>query len=96
MARSRPIEALRRLPNDGDAELLPTTVENLLGVRVVKSLTLDDATLTAALAHAAPIPAELSRAVQFDEATGELFAAGSTPPHGRRTPTQLLVRAASR
>jgi hypothetical protein len=85
-------QALADIPNDGDAELLPTTVENLLGVRVVNSLTLDDAALTAALSHAAPIPADLSRAVQFDEATGELFAAGSTHLTAEDA-TQLLVRA---
>ncbi len=71
-------QALADLPNEGDATLLSTTIENLLGVRVVKTLALDDAALTAALAKAAPIPAELHRAVQFDEATGELFPAGST------------------
>ena len=71
-------QALADLPNEGDATLLSTTIENLLGVRVVKTLALDDAALTAALAKATPIPAELHRAVQFDETTGELFPAGST------------------
>jgi LytR cell envelope-related transcriptional attenuator len=84
-------ETLADIPNDGDPALLTTTIENLLGVRVVKTVTMDDAALTAALAKAAPIPADLHRAVQFDEATGDLFAAGSTHLTAEDA-TQLLVR----
>lgn len=83
-------QALADLPNDGDAALLQTTVENLLGVRILKSLTLDDAGLTAALAKSAPLPVELHRAVAFDETTGELFHAGSTHLTAQDA-TQLLV-----
>lgn len=83
-------QALADLPNDGDTALLQTTVENLLGVRVVKTLTMDDASLTAALAKAVPVPAELHRPVQFDEATGELFPAGNTFLTAEDA-TQLLV-----
>ena len=67
--------ALADLPADADPNLLATTVENLLGVRVVRNVTLDDASLGAILTAAEPIPVELQRPAQFDDLSG-----GSSPP----------------
>ncbi len=82
--------ALADVPNDGGESLLQTTVENVLGVRITKTLSLDDAGLSAALGKAEPIPTELHRAVAFDETSGEVFAAGSTHLTASDA-TQLLV-----
>jgi hypothetical protein len=69
-------QALADLPNDADVGVLRTTVENLLGARVVKTVMLDDASLAALLGAAAPVPVNLHRPVQFDETSGDVFAAG--------------------
>jgi hypothetical protein len=86
-------QVLADLPNEGEGgstSLLQTTVENLLGVRVQKTLMLDDATLGAALAEAQPIPVATTRVVQFDDGTGELFAAGDRRLSAEEA-TRLLV-----
>ncbi len=56
---------LADLPNDGDRSLLATTVENLLGVKVDKTVVVGDAGLNAALAPAAPLTVELGKDVEF-------------------------------
>ena len=70
-------QALADLPNDGDPALLGTTVENLLGVKVTRTLVVDDAGLNAALAVAAPVPVDLHRVVQFDGSPDQVVAAGT-------------------
>jgi hypothetical protein len=82
--------ALADLPADADPSLLPTTVENLLGVRVVRSVTLDDASLAAILTAAEPIPVELQRAAVFDDASGGEFPAGAHEVSGGDA-SRLLV-----
>ncbi len=71
-------QSLADLPNQGDRGLLQTTVENVLGVKVSKTVELDDAGLDSALAAAAPIPVDLHRAVKFAGSTDAIIAAG---PH---------------
>jgi hypothetical protein len=86
------LQTLADLPKDADDTVLRTTVENVLGVRVARTAILDDAALANLLATAAPIPVTLHRAVRFDEASGDAFAAGSqslTAPDAAR----LLVTA---
>jgi hypothetical protein len=70
-------QALADLPNDGDNSLLATTIENLLGVRVVRTVTLDDDALVSLLEAAQPIPVTLDRPVQFDDASAGIVAAGA-------------------
>ncbi|MGZ4688523.1 MAG: LCP family protein [Acidimicrobiia bacterium] len=69
-------QTLADLPNDGDQSLVQTTVENLLGVKVAKTLVLDDAGLTAALQAAAPFTVDLHREVQFEGSSEGIVAAG--------------------
>jgi hypothetical protein len=69
--------ALADLPADQDPDLLATTVENLLGVRVGRTVTIDDAVLTEALDQAAPVPVALNRPAQYADAAGEVVAAGA-------------------
>lgn len=80
-------QTLADLPNEGDTSLLETTVENLLGVKVAKSLIVDDAGLNAALAPASPMDVELSREVQFEGS-----AEGIISPGRRRTSTGQAAR----
>jgi hypothetical protein len=70
-------QTLADLPNEGDDELLTTTIENLLGVKVADTLVMDDAMLNAALAPAAPLSVQLSREVQFEGSAEGIVAAGS-------------------
>ncbi|MGZ4676293.1 MAG: LytR C-terminal domain-containing protein [Acidimicrobiia bacterium] len=62
---SQGVATLRAIPVDDGGALLTTNVENLLGVRIAHTLVLDDAALTAALGPAAPVPVDLSDAVEF-------------------------------
>jgi hypothetical protein len=70
------LQALSDLPNDSNDAVVRTTVENLLGVRIADTAMLDDASLTALLGAAAPIPVALHQPVRFDEASGDAYAAG--------------------
>jgi hypothetical protein len=70
-------QSLADLPNDGDTELLTTTVENLLGVKIADTVVLDDAALNAALAPANPLRVQLSREVEFEGSTDGVVAAGT-------------------
>jgi hypothetical protein len=83
-------QALSDIPNDGDTSALATTVENLLGVRVVRTVMLDDTQLNAVLDAAQPIPIELARPVQFDDAESGLVAAGAHEVSGEDA-ARLLV-----
>ena len=56
--------------------LLQTTIENVLGVDVTKTIVFSDATLTAAAALAAPIRVNLHRAVEFAGTTEPAVPAG--------------------
>lgn len=68
---------LADLPADGDQELLATTVENLLGVKVAKTLVLDDAGLIAALDPAGPFTVDLHREVKFDGTSEGAITSGT-------------------
>ena len=70
------VQALGDLPNQGDADLLEVTVENLLGVDVDRTLVLDDAELAAALRPSSKIPISLHRAVTDATDTGPVLPAG--------------------
>ena len=59
------IQTLAEVPTLGEAGLLTTTVENLLGVDIAATVTVDDAALVAALQPAAPIPVDLRREVEI-------------------------------
>ena len=59
------IQALADVPTLGEPGLLNTTVENLLGVDIASTATVDDAALVAALQPAAPIPVDLRHEVQI-------------------------------
>ncbi len=59
------IQALSDVPTLGEAGLLTTTVENLLGIDIASTATVDDAALVAALAPAAPIPVDLQQEVEI-------------------------------
>lgn len=71
------VQTLADMLRQGDASLLRTTVENLLGVRVARTMVLDDAGLTAALAPASPVPVQLRGAVRFSAEGDPAFPAGS-------------------
>jgi hypothetical protein len=70
-------QTLADLPNEGDDELLATTIENLLGVKVADTLVTDDAALDAALAPAAPLSVQLDREVQFEGSADGIIAPGT-------------------
>jgi hypothetical protein len=70
-------QSLADLPNEGDTELLTTTIENLLGVKVADTVVMDDAALNAALAPAGPLSVQLSREVQFEGSAAGTIAAGT-------------------
>jgi hypothetical protein len=59
------IQPLSDVPTLGEAGLLTTTVENMLGVALTSTVTVDDASLVAALQPAAPIPVDLRHEVQI-------------------------------
>ncbi len=59
------IQALSDVPTLGEAGLLTTTVENLLGIDIASTATVDDAALIAALEPAAPIPVDLRHEVEI-------------------------------
>ena len=59
------IQALADVPTLGEAGLLNTTLENLLGVDIASTVTVDDAALVAAMQPAAPIPVELRHEVDI-------------------------------
>jgi hypothetical protein len=69
-------QTLAELPNEGDTDLLETTIENLLGVKVAETVVVDDAGLNAAMAPASPLPVELSREVQFEGSAEGIVAPG--------------------
>jgi len=69
--------ALADLPADGDRTLLATTVENLLGVKIAKTVVLDDAGLIAALEPAGPFTVDLSRDVKFDGTSDGAITSGT-------------------
>ena len=71
------VQTLADMLREGDVSLLRTTVENLLGVRVARTMVLDDAGLKAALAPASPVPVELRGAVRFSADGDPAFPAGS-------------------
>lgn len=58
------LQSLADVPNLADAALLTTAVENLLAVRVDRTLVLDDAGLVAALTPAAPVAVHLGQDVK--------------------------------
>ncbi len=78
---------LADLPNDGDSSLLQTTIENLLGVKVAKTVVLDDAGLNAALAPSAPLTIALGKEVEF-AGTNE----APLPPGTKRAATGAAAR----
>lgn len=59
------IQALADVPTLGEAGLLNTTLENLLGVDIASTVTVDDAALVAAMQPAAPIPVDLRHEVDI-------------------------------
>jgi LytR cell envelope-related transcriptional attenuator len=59
------IQALADVPTLGEPGLLNTTVENLLGVDIASTATVDDAALVAALQPAAPISVDLRHEVDI-------------------------------
>ncbi len=65
------IQILADLPNLGDAKLLTTTIENLLGVALTSSIELDDTGLAAVLAPAAPLPVRLRAPVRIADRDSE-------------------------
>jgi hypothetical protein len=67
------VEPLQDVPTLGEPGLLTTTIENLLGVRVGSTATVDDAGLAAALAPAAPITVDLRDEVQVSRPEGEVI-----------------------
>ncbi len=69
-------QVLADLANEGGNGLLQTTIENVLGVDVGKTVMFDDATLNAALAVAAPLPVQLHRSVEFAGSTDPAVPAG--------------------
>jgi LytR cell envelope-related transcriptional attenuator len=72
------IQALADVPTLGEAGLLTTTVENLLGVEISSTATVDAAALTAALQPAAPIPVDLRHEVEITTPGAEaIIPAGS-------------------
>jgi hypothetical protein len=70
-------QTLADLPNEGDDELLTTTIENLLGVKVADTVLMDDAALNAALAPADPLTVQLNREVQFEGSADGIVAPGT-------------------
>lgn len=61
------VATLRGLAVDDGGAQLTTVVENLLGVRIGRTVVLDDAALTAALGPAAPVPVDLGDEVRFSD-----------------------------
>jgi hypothetical protein len=59
------IQALQDVPTLGESGLLTPTAENLLGIGIASTATVDDAALIAALQPAAPIPADLRHEVEI-------------------------------
>ncbi len=70
-------QVLADLANEGGTGLLQTTIENVLGVDVGKTVMFDDATLNAALAAAAPLPVDLHRSVDFAGSADPAVPAGA-------------------
>jgi hypothetical protein len=70
-------QALADLPDDGNGALVQTTVGNVLGVAIAKTVMLDDAHLDAALAAAAPIPVDLHHSVEFAGSRDAAIPAGA-------------------
>jgi hypothetical protein len=71
------LQTLAVLPQLGDASLLGTTVENVLGVRLSDVTILDDASLDALLAPAAPLDVVFRSPVQFAGEVDPAFDTGS-------------------
>ncbi len=59
------VATLRGLAVDDGGRQLTTIVENILGVRIGRTVVLDDPALTSALGPAAPIPVDLGDEVRF-------------------------------
>lgn len=83
-------QALADLPDEGG--LLATTIENLVGVKVARTVVVDDAGLNAALAAAAPMNVDLNREVKFADSAEGILPAGSTRRSAAQA-TRLLVAA---
>jgi hypothetical protein len=84
------LQVLADLPNEGSPGLVQTTIENLLGVKVARTVLLDDAGLDAALAPSSPLPVDLHRSVQFAGSPDAPLPAGAhTLPVGAAS--RLLV-----
>jgi hypothetical protein len=85
-------QVLADLANEGGSSLLQTTVENVLGVDVTKTIVFNDANLTAVAALAAPIPVDLHRAVEFAGTTDPAVPAGAHQLSGGQA-AHLLIAA---
>ena len=74
------IQSFSDVPKLGEAGLLTTTVENLLGVRLGSTVTVDDAALATAMRPAGAIQVQLRHGVRIAKPTGEVIlpAGGQT------------------
>ncbi|MCZ7526979.1 MAG: LytR C-terminal domain-containing protein [Acidimicrobiia bacterium] len=75
------LQPLAAVPALADAELLATTVQNLLGIDLTEVVVLDDLGLLSVLEAAGTLTAELRRAVRLDDAPLALGAGAQEVPY---------------